>query len=126
LILSSGAQASSAARIRIVDAGETPPAPPGPEEVPVAEVPAAFSLSQNTPNPFNPTTVIGFSLPDRGRVTLVVYDVLGRAAATLVDGELDGGEHEVRWDAAGMPSGVYLYRLASGGNSAVKKLLLVR
>jgi hypothetical protein len=126
LVLSSSGQTTATSMIRIMDRGEAPPAPPDRGGSPAADVPSEFSLAQNSPNPFNPTTVIGFSLPDRSRVTLVVYDVLGREMARLVDGDLDGEEHTASWDARGVPSGVYMYRLVAGGNTAVKKLLLLR
>jgi predicted esterase len=94
--------------------------------------PQIFSLGQNFPNPFNPATTIGFELPEAGAVTLKVYDVLGRDVATLVDGVLAAGRHTSDWNAAGVPSGVYFYRLSasSGASTAqryftqVKKLIV--
>jgi hypothetical protein len=90
------------------------------------EVPLAYELAQNYPNPFNPTTTIRYVLERRQRVTLTVYTVLGEVAATLVDGELPAGIYTVRWDATGVASGVYFYRLAAEEFTAAKKLLLVR
>ena len=79
------------------------------------ETPNAFALHQNHPNPFNPSTVINFALPEASYVRLAVYDVLGREVKTLVDGQLDTGNHQVRFDAAGLPSGTYLYRIETPG-----------
>lgn len=89
-------------------------------------VPDAFGLFQNYPNPFNPTTTIRFSLPKRKRVTLKVFDVLGREVATLFDAELHSGEHSVRFDARGLASGVYFFRLSQGDRRLVKKAVLMR
>ena len=89
-------------------------------------VPTGFSLSQNYPNPFNPETTIRFSLPFRQRVTLRVFDLLGRTIAVLVDRTLDPGEHAVVFSAANLSSGVYFYQLQAGRNADTRKLLLVR
>lgn len=80
-----------------------------PEEVP--QVLATFALEQNYPNPFNPTTTIPFTLNRPSNVSLVVYDAIGREVATLVNGILNSGRHEVQWNAGDIPSGVYFYRL---------------
>ncbi len=95
--------------------------------------PAGFGLSQNFPNPFNPSTVIGFSIPvgSAGHATLRVFDVLGREAACLMNGHLNAGSHTVRWDAAELPGGVYVYRLtvrsgASGEFSDAKRMLYIK
>ena len=86
----------------------------------------SYSLSQNFPNPFNPTTSINFSLPKDGLVKLVVYDVLGKEAATLVNAEKTAGNYEVTFDASKLTSGVYFYKLTSGDFTNVKKMLLVK
>ena len=76
------------------------------------EVPATIVLEQNYPNPFNPATSIQFALPDAQHVFLRVFDVLGRPVATLVDGKtMSAGTHTIRFDASGLASGVYVYRL---------------
>ncbi len=93
---------------------------------PVAQAPASFALSQNYPNPFNPSTQIAFDVPDRGLVTLVVYDILGREVATLVHGELAAGHYETRFDGSARASGVYFCRLETGGHSLVRKMVLVK
>ena len=80
------------------------------------EAPKAVTLRGNYPNPFNPQTTIGFTLPSASDVRLVVYDALGREVARLVEGELGAGLHEARFDGGSLASGLYLYRLvASGG-----------
>lgn len=86
--------------------------------------PVAFTLHQNYPNPFNPSTTVPFSLNAGAWVTLRVFDVLGRVVSTLADGEYEAGEHLVRWDAAGMPTGVYFYRISSGGRSGTGRMVL--
>ncbi len=89
-------------------------------------LPARFSLSQNYPNPFNPTTVVSYQLPVTSRVTLKVYDVLGREVASLVDAEKNAGIHSVTFDGNSLSSGVYFYRLQAGNFSDIKKLMLVK
>ncbi|HXG00278.1 MAG TPA: alpha-amylase family glycosyl hydrolase, partial [Bacteroidota bacterium] len=91
-----------------------------------AELPRGYALLQNYPNPFNPATTIGFSIQVSGFVSLKVYDVLGREVATLVNGVLQPGNYEVTWNAAGVSSGVYLYRLVAGGFVETKKMVLAR
>jgi len=86
----------------------------------------AARLAQNHPNPFNPATEIAFSLAAAGRARLAVYDLAGREVAVLVDGALAGGEHRVSWRPEGLASGVYLYRLAAGGEEQVGKCTLLK
>jgi subtilisin family serine protease len=88
--------------------------------------PKQFSLEQNYPNPFNPTTTIRFSLVETGHTSLKVFDVLGRAVATLVDETMQAGTHHVTLDASRFASGTYFYKLQSGNNIAVKKLMVVK
>ncbi|MBI5058663.1 T9SS type A sorting domain-containing protein [candidate division KSB1 bacterium] len=85
-----------------------------------------FSLEQNYPNPFNPSTEISFTIPQSGYVTLEIFDLLGRSVTTLVNESLTAGHHTRLFDAASLPTGVYLYRLQSAGLSSVKKLILLR
>jgi hypothetical protein len=89
-------------------------------------VPQHFSLHQNYPNPFNPSTTITFSLPHRRHISLTVYDVLGKEAEILVNEEKEAGEHAVRFTATGLSSGIYFYRLESGGFVQTKKLILMK
>ena len=80
-------------------------------EVTASLAPAAYSLSQNYPNPFNPSTTINFSIPKEGMVALKVYDILGNAVATLVDGEKDAGHYSVKFSPENLSSGIYIYEL---------------
>ncbi|NBC17998.1 MAG: serine hydrolase [Bacteroidetes bacterium] len=89
-------------------------------------VPTQFNLELNYPNPFNPQTTIGYVLPEASAVRLVVYDVLGRRVAVLVDGVRPAGRHQVTFEAANLPSGVYLYRLDAGAFTQTKRMLLVK
>ncbi|MBN1886321.1 MAG: S8 family serine peptidase [Candidatus Krumholzibacteriota bacterium] len=102
----------------LTGAGDAPPAAP-------------FVLSQNVPNPFNPSTAIRFSLRERSPVRLAVYDVGGRLVGLLVDGTLSAGPHEVRWDGRdrhgrAVASGIYFYRLAVPGEAVTRKMTLLR
>ena len=85
-----------------------------------------FHLYQNFPNPFNPATTIRFSLPQRDRVSLKIYDLLGKEIATLVEGDFDQGEHALNFNGNSLASGVYLYRLQTGSFVEQKKLVLMR
>jgi hypothetical protein len=89
-------------------------------------LPADFSLEQNYPNPFNPATTIRYSVPRRSQVTLTVFNTLGQAVSTLVSGIEDAGFHEVKFDGAGLASGVYFYRLQTEGFLQTRRLLLLR
>jgi len=105
-----------------------------PEDVTGAQspdVPSRTRLAQNVPNPFNPATRIAFDLSAAGRVELRIYDATGRLVRTLVDGFRDAAHHQVRWDgtdSSGFPvgSGVYFYRLHTGGLIATKRMTLIR
>jgi hypothetical protein len=88
--------------------------------------PGSFSLEQNFPNPFNPSTRITYSIPARQFVSLKVYNLLGQEVAALVDGEQSAGTHTVVWNAANVSGGVYFYRLQAGSFAAVKRMVLVK
>ncbi|MCJ7552884.1 MAG: YCF48-related protein [Ignavibacteriaceae bacterium] len=88
--------------------------------------PKEFLLEQNYPNPFNPSTVISYQLPVSGEVTLKVYDVLGREVATLIDEYRNSGSYEVDFNAAGLTSGVYFYKLTTDNYTETKKMILIR
>jgi hypothetical protein len=92
----------------------------------VGDVPVAGMLSESSPNPFNPATTIAFELTRAQHVTLKVFDLTGREVATLVDADLDAGPHRRMFQAEGLASGTYLYRLRAGDFTATRKLLLVR
>ena len=85
-----------------------------------------FKLFQNYPNPFNPTTNIKYDLPKNGFVKLVVFDILGREVATLVNEQLAPGTYSVDWNASQFPSGVYFYRLTTDSYSDTKKMLMIK
>ncbi|OGE84118.1 MAG: hypothetical protein A2Y39_05455 [Candidatus Delongbacteria bacterium GWF2_40_14] len=89
-------------------------------------VPMATELQQNYPNPFNPTTTINFNLANDAKVSLVVYDVMGREVANLVNGEMVKGSHKVSFDASRLVSGVYYYNLKAAGVNQTKKMMLIK
>jgi hypothetical protein len=89
-------------------------------------LPVRYELLQNYPNPFNPSTNIRFSVAERERVQLTVYNTLGQLVATLLNDELNPGVHDVVFNATGLPSGVYYYRLQAGTFSETKKFMLLR
>lgn len=93
---------------------------------PGAPLVRTFSLAQNYPNPFNPLTQIRYAVAGDGYVTLRVYDMLGAEITTLYAGFRRAGEHVATFDASGLPSGMYLYRLTAGNLSSTKKLVLLR
>lgn len=88
--------------------------------------PMEFSLSQNYPNPFNPSTSIGFDVPLKSNVTLTVFNALGEIVQTLAMGTYEAGRHQVTFNAASLPSGVYFYRLQAGDLVQTQKMLLLR
>ncbi|MCH6575991.1 MAG: T9SS type A sorting domain-containing protein [Bacteroidetes bacterium] len=104
------------------------------------EVLNTFNLQQNYPNPFNPSTTIKFSIPTSpqshpyqggeanydGLVNLKVYDIIGNEIASLVNEEKPAGEYEVIFDATGLSSGIYFYRLTAGKYTSAKKLILMK
>lgn len=92
-----------------------------------ADLPLETRLDGNYPNPFNPTTVIRYQLSVAGDTRLSVYDILGREVAVLVNQERAAGRYEVTFDASGLSSGVYLYRLQSGGHVvSTRRMTLVK
>jgi photosystem II stability/assembly factor-like uncharacterized protein len=95
---------------------------PGPE----GQEALSFALMQNAPNPFNPVTSIHYSLPAQLPVQLMVYDVLGRQVAKLVDEVQSKGLHAVEFDASNVASGIYFYRLAAGNFTSIKRMILLK
>jgi hypothetical protein len=89
-------------------------------------LPARYALDQNYPNPFNPATTIRYSLPHKSQVLLAVYNTLGQHVVTLVHGQQEAGSYEVKFDGSNLASGVYFYRLQSGGFLEAKKLVIAK
>ncbi len=133
-LLMSAGQAGSTASIRIVPTADTPPLPP--DAVSAADIPSEYGLAQSYPNPFNPSTTIGYQLSVKSRVILRIYNTLGEIVATLVDGVQEAGDRTVEWNAAssgGISSGVYFYRLEAtstenAGTSFIqtRKMVLIK
>jgi len=91
-----------------------------------SHLPERFVLNQNYPNPFNPNTTISFSLSSQLFVSLKVFDLIGSEVASLISGELSAGTHSIQWNAEGMTSGVYFYRLQTDKSTEMKKLVLLK
>ncbi len=92
----------------------------------IARIPNKYILLQNYPNPFNPATNIAFNLKEPGFVTLKIYDLLGQEVITLVNKELPAGLHNISFDASGLQSGTYIYRIQSQNFTAAKKMVLLK
>lgn len=95
------------------------------------QTPVSFSLSQNYPNPFNPVTTIGYQLPEKAQVNIVVYNILGEQVAELMNGIQQKGNHSVTWDGLSddkkpAPSGLYIYRLKAGDYVETKRMILLK
>lgn len=92
-----------------------------------AGIPSGFTLNQNFPNPFNPTTVISFGVPVPGsRVSIDIYNTLGQKVMTLVDGYYSAGTHAVTFDGGNLPSGAYIYRLETQKGNLFRKMVLIK
>jgi YVTN family beta-propeller protein len=89
-------------------------------------MPDHFALSQNYPNPMNPSTTISFNLPVKSFVSLKVFDMLGREVASIISQELPAGTYARQWNAGKMSSGVYFYRLQAGSFTQTKRLVLLK
>ena len=90
------------------------------------EFPTSYSLSQNYPNPFNPSTKIEFKIPQAGLVNLKIYDLLGREISTLLNEEMQPGNHTIDFDASTLASGIYFYTLNAGDFVSTKKMILLK
>jgi hypothetical protein len=88
--------------------------------------PETFLLHQNYPNPFNPSTTIEFALPEASTVSLTVHSVIGQTLDTVVEGDMPAGIFKKTWDAEGLPSGVYIYRLKAGEFLSAKRMVFVK
>ena len=90
------------------------------------ELPEKFALSQNYPNPFNPGTTISYSVPSQSRVTLRIFDVLGREVSILINKEQPAGNYNVDFNGSELTSGVYFYRLYAGAFVETKKMVFMK
>jgi len=90
------------------------------------EIPTAFNLSQNYPNPFNPFTIIRFSVPEESSVSIVVINPLGEEVTTLINENITAGSYEVDFNAAGLPSGIYFYKIQAGSFIETRKMILLK
>lgn len=91
-----------------------------------SEIPEEYKLFNAYPNPFNPSTIIKFDLPVNSQVTLKVYDILGKEVAVLINEKLNPGYYTFRWNAKGLPSGIYFYRIESENFKDAKRMLLLK
>ena len=96
------------------------------DEEQIDAIPTEFSLSNNFPNPFNPSTKIKYSIPQSSKVVIKVFDILGNEIETLVNEDKPGGTYEVTWYAENLPSGVYFYQLKAGTYVQTRKMLLLK
>lgn len=87
---------------------------------------SSFKLEQNYPNPFNPVTNINFELPSAGLVKLSVFNLLGEEVKTLANGLMDAGMHSLKFDATELNSGIYFYKLESGGHAKIRKMVILK
>lgn len=88
--------------------------------------PNEFKLYSNYPNPFNPSTKIQFSIPANNYVTLKVYDISGREVASLVNSQMNAGQHVINFDASNLSSGIYYYKLSAGNFTQTNKMILMK
>jgi len=95
-------------------------------EIEYTLIPKVFSLSQNYPNPFNPITTLQFGIPKEVKVTLKIYDVIGREVETIVNEKMQPGYYEYKWNASNFATGVYFYRLTAGSFVQTKKMILMK
>jgi murein tripeptide amidase MpaA len=91
-----------------------------------SSTPAQYSLSQNYPNPFNPSTTINYQIPQSGKVSLIVYDILGREVASLVNGFKSAGSYTITFNSSSLPSGIYFYQLKVNDFLFLKKMILLK
>ena len=93
---------------------------------PTGEIVSGYKLSQNYPNPFNPSTVIKFSIPQSQLVTLRIFDVSGKEAATLVNSQLPQGTYNYTLNASNLSSGIYFYKINAGDFTEIKRMVLIK
>jgi hypothetical protein len=92
----------------------------------IKPIPQEYVLFQNYPNPFNPSTIIRYEIPKESKVTIKIYDILGREVFTLLNGKQLAGRYEVEWNAISFASGIYFYAIKAGNFFDVKKLILIK
>jgi Secretion system C-terminal sorting domain len=90
------------------------------------QIPTTYELSQNFPNPFNPSTTINYQLPQTGHVTLKIYDILGKEIATVINEQKNPGKYAVHFDASRLASGVYIYQIRVNDYLSSKKMMLLK
>jgi hypothetical protein len=91
-----------------------------------SELPNSYTLSNNYPNPFNPTTTIDFSIPEQANVKVIIYDALGNQVDVIADGVRSAGNYSVTWNAANHASGIYFYKLETNNFVQVRKMVLMK
>ena len=91
-----------------------------------AITPSGYTLYPAFPNPFNPTTIIRYRIAQNGHVSLKVFDILGREVATVVDGYVSSGEHNISFDGSSLSSGIYFYQLQAAKFNLIKKMVLLK
>lgn len=116
----------TAEQIQLIRAWINEGATETPTSLEKGERPFTLKLDQNFPNPFNPSTVIRWTVDDGRQTRLAVYDIMGREIAVLVDGMMPAGEHTVMFNATALPSGIYVYILQSGNQHMSRKMLLMK
>ena len=92
----------------------------------VGNLPLSYSLEQNYPNPFNPSTTIRFSLPLEQNVKIVVYNILGKEIAEVVNNKFKTGNHSINFDGNNLTSGQYFYKISAGRFTEIRKMLLIK
>ena len=92
----------------------------------VVQIARKYQLNQNYPNPFNPATTITFSLKKSGIAKMELFNLLGQSIVTMFDQRFEAGDHRIRFEAANLPAGVYLYQLTSGDFISVKKMIIMK
>jgi hypothetical protein len=92
----------------------------------LSTTPSEFKLGQNYPNPFNPSTTIDYSIPRRSFITITIFDILGRKVTTLVNSEIDAGNHQINFNGSSFSSGIYFYQLKADNYISNKKMILVK
>ncbi len=127
ITVSTGADICADSVAGIIQGGGTICGSPNSVDLEVGEkIPREFSLEQNFPNPFNPTTKISWQSPVSSHQTLKVYDVLGNELTVLVNQFLEAGSYSIVFDASSLTSGIYIYRIQSGSFVQTKKMILLK